>query len=565
MFGNSWLNSLTNTTIHYRFPDSNDLIYAPGGETATFSPLSNDQERAARLAFATWDDLISQKIIETKDLPDIDLGNSTTNTDYAHAYYPTRSSIWFNNTSDDLQHPKVGSYGFETFTHEIGHSLGLQHMGDYNGEGTWTPSCYQDSSVYSVMSYFGPEHHSGEGKVAWANWSADGISYSPQTPMLNDVMAIQHIYGADSKTRLGNTIYGFNTNIEGALSSIYDFKQNLHPILTFYDAGGVDTLDLSGWKSSNHINLEPGAFSDCNEMTSNLCIAYDTIIENLITGGGDDLLHGNDASNYLIGGAGNDSLIGGSGNDVLDGGVGIDTAQYQHGIKSYKIGFDGKYICLNSTHADSPDVDHLINIENIEFFDRVESIHLLPKATHLSGRLSDFFVFGQGDNLTVIDNKHIGQGINVYQDSTRIFFDDLAVATDLDRNEAAGSVYRLYLSLLGRNPQADTVGTGFWIDKLDRGLTTVEGLVDPFLKSAEFIKRYGDTTSTNESFVNLLYLNLLGRDGHPDSGFNFWKSLLDSNTATRAQVVVGFMESDENIANSATIIGDHAIYKPWIE
>jgi Ca2+-binding RTX toxin-like protein len=48
------------------------------------------------------------------------------------------------------------------------------------------------------------------------------------------------------------------------------------------------------------------------------------LIEDVITGGGDDIVVGNAADNLIFGGAGNDKLYGGAGNDVLHGGPGHD-------------------------------------------------------------------------------------------------------------------------------------------------------------------------------------------------------------------------------------------------
>ena len=73
------------------------------------------------------------------------------------------------------------------------------------------------------------------------------------------------------------------------------------------------------------INLAPGTFSSANGDTNNIGIAYDTVIETAIGGGGDDTIHGNAYDNILVGGAGNDALYGGFGNDTLTGGPGNDT------------------------------------------------------------------------------------------------------------------------------------------------------------------------------------------------------------------------------------------------
>ncbi len=59
-----------------------------------------------------------------------------------------------------------------------------------------------------------------------------------------------------------------------------------------------------------------------------LTIAAGTVIENAVTGDGNDTLIGNDIANILLGMRGNDTLDGGAGADTLDGGVGVDTASY---------------------------------------------------------------------------------------------------------------------------------------------------------------------------------------------------------------------------------------------
>ncbi len=113
------------------------------------------------------------------------------------------------------------------------------------------------------MSYFGPSWGSGasngEGLVAWADWvGSDGRLYSPQTPMMNDIMAMQAMYGADTTTRTGDTVYGFQSNITGSTAAIYNFSQNLNPIICIWDAGGNDTLNLSGWNTPAPSIWHPG-------------------------------------------------------------------------------------------------------------------------------------------------------------------------------------------------------------------------------------------------------------------------------------------------------------------
>jgi methionine-rich copper-binding protein CopC len=371
------------STITFSFPQTAGGMFSQG-EAAGFRAANATQQALMTLALATWDDLIGQSFVPgTPGQTNIEMAYTSTEIGYAHAYYPTTGSAWFNVTEDSLVTTAIGEYGFQTFVHEIGHALGLDHMGDYNGNGNWSPSSFQDSVVLSIMSYFGPRYAAPNynAEVMQADWvAADNQTYSPQTPMLNDIMAIQRIYGASTTTRLDNTVYGFSSTVGGATGRIYDFAVNRNPILTIYDSGGTDTLDLSGWNTSSRVSLKAGEFSSANDMTNNIAIAHNTVVENARTGGGNDVLGGNSAANRLEGGAGNDELnglegddvlIGGTGNDILDGGVGTDTAVFEGTFASYTIGLSGGVLTLIGAASGS---DRVSNVERFQFADVVRTL-----------------------------------------------------------------------------------------------------------------------------------------------------------------------------------------------
>lgn len=318
--------------LTYGFPTT--ASWFPYAEKNGFSAMSPTQQAMATLAIQLWDDLIAPDFSLNATDPtkaSVKYMNTTTNVGYAHAYYPTGTqaggSVWFNSTygtnsgTNNLQNPVIGAWGFQTYIHETGHALGLDHPGAYNGGSpTYANNAEyaQDSLQYTIMSYF-TANNTG------ADWVAsDGNTYYAQTPMIDDIMVIQAIYGAETTTRTGDTVYGFNSNAD---RSVFDFSVNKHPVLSIWDSGGIDTLDLSGFSTASVISLVPGTFSNADAMTSNISIARNTWIENAIGGSGNDTITGNDLANKLIGNAGNDTINGGLGNDILIGGAGADKLQ----------------------------------------------------------------------------------------------------------------------------------------------------------------------------------------------------------------------------------------------
>ncbi|MBV8687012.1 MAG: M10 family metallopeptidase [Alphaproteobacteria bacterium] len=383
----------------YNNPHNYDFL---GSYIEGFEPFTPEQRDAARKAIQLWDDLVAVRFVEKNGAgADIVYMNTSTGPAQAAAYTPfyngthgrfakIQGDVYVNQQQGDNFDLKPGGYGETTLVHETGHALGLEHPGDYNfavgGVITYAhdASYFQDSYQYSIMSYF---NAGNTGATGFVNWATGGYYQTPQTPMIHDIAAVQAMYGADLTTRTGDTTYGFNSN---AQRDVFDFTTNKNPFLTIYDAGGHDTLDLSGFSRSSVLDLREGHFStgwgqEVNAaqlnalyglnlpqafwdalfdgrtanpgfLTDNIGIAFGTVIEDGKTGVGNDTLIGNDVGNRLDGGAGNDKYTGNGGADVFV----IAQKGFTDTITDFQAGVDK--LDLSAFHISASDLSFSGNV-----------------------------------------------------------------------------------------------------------------------------------------------------------------------------------------------------------
>ncbi|MFC3615396.1 M10 family metallopeptidase [Lutimaribacter marinistellae] len=264
---------------------------------------------------------------------------------------------WF--TTGQYRPSLLGSFHHAAgLLHEVGHALGLKHG---HATQTWSHDASvtlpalpaeQDSQEFSVMTY--------RGYVGGPLNGASGEEEYPWTYMLNDMAALQHMYGANfgGGSNNGDSTYRFDPNTgEMSVDGLgFGAPYGAKILLTIWDGGGEDRYDFSNYDQDQSIDLRPGAFStfsmpqlanlangpeeDAKLARGNVANPYlyqgdlRSLIEHVDTGGGNDTIAGNQAGNHirsgaghdvLWGGDGEDRLIGASGDDVIDGGTGTDT------------------------------------------------------------------------------------------------------------------------------------------------------------------------------------------------------------------------------------------------
>lgn len=335
--------------VTYAFPSSAALYGYDGEADFSFQRASKLQQGAASFALDTAYGTAANDGFSVEGFTgaDISLGAEadaniraaqsalpSTSWAYLPGDYMEAGDVWFGYYSNTA-YPIAGNYGWHTVLHEMGHAMGLKHGHEALQGFDALPAEY-DSLEYTIMTY-----------RTFEGGSTKGYSYehygAPQTYMMADIAALQAMYGADFDTNGGDTVYSWRpddgdtyVNGEKGINAGGDVI-----FATVWDGNGVDTYNLSAFKSSLTINLEPGESSVFSQgQLSNLghghtasgniynALQYNgdvrSLIENAIGGKGGDSITGNAADNTLTGLKGTDTLYGHDGNDVLYGNAGND-------------------------------------------------------------------------------------------------------------------------------------------------------------------------------------------------------------------------------------------------
>ncbi len=230
--------------------------------------------------------------------------SNTTGVSY-YRYYDTELTAAETTVRYDLN-INLGNSGYGTLLHELGHSVGLKHSGNYDSTGSSVGGPYlpdsEDTERATVMSYNG-------------YYGDTGYTYhAPAGLQIYDIAALQHIYGANTSYNSGDTSYSFDGG------SYVSGNGNL---FTLWDGAGTDTLTAQSYSGSATLDLREGLAFESTIGMDKILIAYGANIENAYGTIAGDNITGNDLGNQLNGGNGADTLAGGNGNDTLFGGDGV--------------------------------------------------------------------------------------------------------------------------------------------------------------------------------------------------------------------------------------------------
>ena len=210
--GVAWITKWDTPDLTYSFPTDASyygISYGPEGPNNNFEPFNSIQISAVRnivSAISSATNLGFTEITETATTH-ATLRFAMSDTPFgAWAYLPNITEaggdLWYNNSNGSYDRPTPGNYAYYAIMHEVGHSLGIVTRTLCRASAITTAHDLMEYSVMTYRSYVGADG-------AFVYNEPSGYA---QTPMMYDIAALQHMYGADFSTNSGDTTYRWDSD-----------------------------------------------------------------------------------------------------------------------------------------------------------------------------------------------------------------------------------------------------------------------------------------------------------------------------------------------------------------
>lgn len=485
---------------------------------------------------------------------------------WARGFFPNTASriyagdivINANSAANFLPSYAPGSKGFFLLLHELGHALGLKHPHDDGAANrpTFTELGLEqwDLDLLTIMSY--------------NETNFDLLRYKPATPMILDILALQHLYGVNTTENMDNT--------EWSLVETTHYE-------TILDLGGDNTLTLTDASAGWTVKSPEDSIGSSTTPIGWAYVESDSDLPETFfwIGGNFNRINGSSQADFLTSGEGNTVINGGSGNDVMRGSLGDDMFDPNPFLRAGEDkmeggGGDDLYFIDHPADLalelpnDGYDTIRLVGPDTWTLPSEVEA--LVSESTGelnlwgneldnhfnlaiVSGRIDG----GGGKNQLTIQQNSTDAHINIEVDKATLTskaqkqqLDVLNIETvsfkDQDISIAAltklavaptnaiEKIATLYTAYFDRAPDAD--GLRYWVSQYQNGFA-IESIANSFYMQPEAERL---TQLSTEKLVDNAYTQLFER--LPDEvGFSYWLRELTDRKISRPEFLLALTDA----------------------